>query len=243
MPDTQVNVPAVGRVKKTWVYVGLAAAGSIAAYSYWRRSQDTTAPAPGEGDISAADLTSPDAFVNPGGSTVIPDSSEQPPFTNADWFQRVLDLLEAAGVDRTLASQTLGKYLAGNPLNTAEKLIIQQAKGLLGPPPAGDLPIISAPETPPPSGTGTPPSPVPPSGAPAKVTGLHVHARNANKSVSISWNRASGAAQYAVYRNGGRINIVSVPGATVGPPAAGSYTVKAINSKGVYGAASSALRL
>ncbi len=240
MSDTQVNVPAVGKVKRTWVYAGLAAAGGIAAYSYWRRSQESAVPAPGEGDVSPADMSSPDAFVNPGGSTVIPSDGTSAPFTNADWFQRVLDLLEAAGVDRALASQTLGKYLAGNPLTTAEKLIIQQAKGLLGPPPAGDLPIISAPETPTSTGgTGVSPTPT----RPAQVTGLHVHART-SKTISLSWNRASGAVKYAVNRNGTRINIVLVPAATVGIIKGGAtYTVQAINSKGLYGPASSPLHV
>jgi hypothetical protein len=149
-------------------------------------------------------------------------------------------MLEGVGVDRLFASQTIGKYISGQALTSAEALIVQQAKALLGSPPAGDLPIITAPGTPPPTGgTGGTPTSKPP----GAVTNLHVHKRNANKSVTISWNSASGAVKYAVYRNGARINIVGTTSATVGPPAAGTYTVKAINSKGQYGPSSNALRL
>lgn len=154
-----MNVPAIGKVKKQWVIIGLAVSAGIVGYAWWKNGKGQ--PAASEGDVTADDLayTGVDSFrgaVTAGGSTVsgtVP--GEGPPLTNAEWTQRVVDLLEGVGFDRNFAAATIGKYLAGNPLTTAEAILVQTALGLLGNPPAGALPIIKGnggTTDPPPSG-------------------------------------------------------------------------------------------
>jgi hypothetical protein len=160
MPEPQVTVPAVGKVDRKWVLAGLAAVSGIVVYAYWRRSQAAEEPAPEEGDqYAAGDDYTPDAYIGatqPGGETYDPnDTDTNVPTTNAEWSQRVIDALESVGYDRAAAAQTVGKYLAGQPLNVTEKLTIQVAIAMLGNPPAGSLPIISAPDTPTPTPTPT----------------------------------------------------------------------------------------
>ncbi len=144
MPET-VNVPVVGKTKSTYVLVAGSVAAGIVIWAWIRRGKSQTQPT--EGDVTGQDLTSPDAFAGattPGGSTVI--GSVQPqgaPLTNPEWAQRVVDMLEGVGYDRNLAANTIGKYLAGQPLSTTESLLIRAAIGLLGYPPAGALPIVA----------------------------------------------------------------------------------------------------
>jgi hypothetical protein len=162
-PKGDVKVPGVGNVDRKWVFAGLAASAGIVVYAYWRRSQ-APAESPVEGDqYATGDEYTPDAYIgatSPGGETYDPNDIETNiPTTNAEWSQRVIDALESVGYDRMKAATTVGKYLGGQPLDATEKLIMQVALAMLGNPPAGALPIISAPAgtTPPPNtgGTGT----------------------------------------------------------------------------------------
>lgn len=201
MPDAQVNVPAVGKVDRKWVLAGLAAVSGIVVYAYWRRSQ-APVEAPGEGDeFVTGDDWSPDAYIGataPGGANFDPgDVEDQTPTTNAEWSQRVVDLLEGVGYDRNKAAATVGKYLSGQPLDGTEKLIIQTAIALLGNPPAGALPIIPA--------VGTPPTTTPPSTV-TKLTRptLRVGVGNPRNTIyQLSCNRVAGAIGYMWKRSAG----------------------------------------
>jgi hypothetical protein len=163
MPDT-VKLPVIGPTKKGWVWAGgLAVAGAV-IYSYWR-SSTTPVAAPGEGELTTDDLAytgDVDAFAGartPGGETYDPSiPGDGPPTTNAEWTQRVIDSLEGVGYTRDMAANTIGKYLSGQPLTAAERILIQAAIAIWGNPPAGALPMIDAP-TPPTQPPGTPPSP------------------------------------------------------------------------------------
>jgi hypothetical protein len=151
-PKGDVKVPGVGNVDRKWVFAGLAASAGIVVYAYWRRSQ-APAESPVEGDqYATGDEYTPDAYIGataPGGETYDPNAIETNiPTTNQEWSQRAIDALESVGYTRDKAATTIGKYLAGQPLDLAEKLIIQVAIAMMGNPPAGALPIISAPSTP-----------------------------------------------------------------------------------------------
>lgn len=203
MPE-QVNVPAVGKVDRKWVFAGLAAAAGIAVYAYWRRAGQAQGPAPGsEEQLDEAGYIpsdwSPDAYIGataPGGETYDPTIADTTPLTNAEWTQRVVDMLENVGIDRTKAAQTIGKYLSGQPLDASEKLIIQTAIALLGNPPAGALPIISAPSTP----TTTTPSPATKL---AKPTIRYWAGLRTNTIYGLAWTRSPGAMYYVVQRSAG----------------------------------------
>jgi hypothetical protein len=199
----QVNVPGVGKTNRNWVLAGLAAVAGIVAYAYMRRARDT-GPAPGSDEqLDQAGYIpsdwSPDAYVGatrPGGETYDPTIADTAPLTNADWSQRVVDLLEGAGFDRTKSAATVGKYLAGQPLDASEKLIIQTAIALLGNPPAGALPIISGTSTP----TTTPPSTATKLAKPA----LRYSAGDPrNTNYALAWSHVPGAAWYSLQRSAG----------------------------------------
>jgi hypothetical protein len=161
-PGKPTNVPGIGKVDRKWILAGGAAVAGIILFTYWRNSRLPDEELPEEGaEYAAGDQWTPDAYIGasaPGGETYDPNAiTENVPGTNAEWSQRVIDALESVGYDRNKAATTVGKYLAGQPLDLTEKLIIQTAIAMLGNPPAGALPIISAPSTPttpPPSGGG-----------------------------------------------------------------------------------------
>jgi hypothetical protein len=164
MPEN-INVPAVGKVDRRWVLAGGAAVAGIILFTYWRNARAAGEEPIGEGETYAGDQWTPDAYIGataPGGETYDPgDIEDTTPTTNAEWSQRVVDLLENVGYDRNKAAATVGKYLSGQPLDATEKLIIQTAIALLGNPPAGALPIIpgpTPPTTPPPATTLQPPA-------------------------------------------------------------------------------------
>jgi hypothetical protein len=197
MPET-MQVPAVGKVKRQWVFAGLALSAGIVGYAYWARSRLPAEEAPGEGDAYGGEQWSPDAYAGatePGGSTVEPVEGAAP-LTNADWAQRVTDLLEGAGFERTFAATTIGKYLSGNPLTLSEKLLIQTAIALLGYPPAGALPIVSAPDTP----TTTPPATT--LARPGGVRKISSARRGGGATLVVGWTQVAGATSYDIYLNG-----------------------------------------
>jgi hypothetical protein len=199
MPDTpaapkgDVKLPGVGNVDRKWVLAGGAAVAGIVVFAYWRNSRLPTDPAVEGDQYATGDNYTPDAYVGavqPGGETYDPnDGTTNVPTTNAEWSQLVIDALESVGYDRAKAAQTVGKYLAGQPLDTSEKLIIQVAIAMLGNPPAGALPIISAPAsttTPPPSGTPKPaPKPSTPRGDRVNTTqSIYTYARHFSTTTS-----------------------------------------------------------
>jgi hypothetical protein len=228
MPDT-VKVPGAGNVNKQWLWVGLAAVSGIAVYAYWRRGTET--PAPGEGEYSAGDQWSPDAYAGadaPGGETYDPNEVTSrfiAPVTNAEWTQRVVDMLANAGYDITFAASVIGKYLSGQALTAAEKLVAQTGIAMMGNPPAGALPIISAPE--------------PTAGSATKLSKPTMRAsagdpRNTN--YALAWNAVSGAAFYLVERTSPNRRTVVALGTSRRTPALQrgtrySYRVKAISRR------------
>jgi hypothetical protein len=239
----QVNVPGIGKTNRTWVIGGLAAVAGIVIYAYMRRA-GAQGPAPGSDEqLDQAGYIpsdwSPDAYVGatqPGGETYDPSIVDQSPMTNAEWSQRIVDLLEGVGYDRNKAAATVGKYLAGQPLDASEKLIIQTAIALLGNPPAGALPIISAPATP----TPTTPAPTTGPGAPRLTASFE---KTPYKHWHLKWTRPAGAVAYGVYRRNhasGKYEIVSFTVATGMWVRNGDdwYSVKARNSLNKYGLSS-----
>ena len=153
----QTELPVIGSVDRRWIYAAGFAVGGAVIWAYWRSSRAAT-PVLEEGDVAAEDLAyTPSAFEGariPGGSTVV-DESQPVPFTNADWSQRLLDMLESTGYQRGFIADTLGKYLSGSLLTVVEATLVRTAWALLGKPPqTPDLPILVAPtdQTPPASG-------------------------------------------------------------------------------------------
>ena len=230
MADT-VKVPGVGGVKRTWVLAGGAVVAGIVGYAWWKR-RGAAPPSEEAGPAVPVDqLPAGPGAVSTGGGTT--DSGEVFVTTNAQWTQAVLPLLTDAGWDPGFASVALGKYLAHQALDTREVELVQSALALQGPPPVGTFSIVHAATT---TSTTTPP---PATGRkPATPTGLHVH-KQTRSQVQLSWDHASRALGYGLYRNGHAITFPLHNYATVGNITA-TYTVKAWNQYG-YSAASAPL--
>lgn len=144
-----VELPVIGNVPKTYVYVGGAVIAGIVGYAWFTNSQadEEYVPDDGypydEGDIGYGD----DSYVNPapGGSTVDSepvDPDSLPPTTNGEWTRRAIDQLEAVGYDAKEVARVLGKYLGRRQVTKAEASIIRAAIGVMGPPPQGEYFIL-----------------------------------------------------------------------------------------------------
>lgn len=224
MADT-VKLPAIGQVKKNYVYAGLAAVGGIVIYAYWKsRSQ---AVAPSEGDLvpsGSSDVRTPPSTVDVGTGATI-DETQGAPTDFASWAQRAVQLMTEQGYDPAAVSAALGKLYARLPLNADEARLARTAKGLLGEPPGGSWPITEA-IVPTPSPT-TPKRP----GAP---TGLRVIWQANHKQYVLSWNPVGGATGYGVYRNGQKFAFVNDTNKAIGNQTA-AWTVQAHNAQNLYG--------
>jgi hypothetical protein len=103
-------------------------------------------------------------------------------------------MLANAGFDLTYAASTIGKYLSGQALTAAEKILVQTGLAMMGNPPAGALPVISAPE---------------PTTTPTTTTALTAPTLRAspgdpsNTNYALAWNKIPGAAYYILQRSSG----------------------------------------
>ena len=173
MSDT-IDLPAVGPVKKQWLYVGGALALGIVGYAWYQHAQSAGAA----GDETPVDPEFENYGVDGGGSAggtttgglaytppAETDPDDLPPTTNAAWVQRCVDYLsDVIGFDAQLVSTTLGKYLGRQPLTAVEADLVRTALGAVGSPPVGEYRIImiGTPSTPtPPSTPSTPSTPLP----------------------------------------------------------------------------------
>jgi hypothetical protein len=204
MPE-EIKVPGVGGVDRKWVLAGGAAVAGIVVFAYMRqRSQAGEEELAEEGDqYAAGDDYTPDAYIGatqPGGETYDPNAGEtNTPTTNAEWSQRVVEALTSmSGYTNEMASQTVGKYLAGNPLTLSEKILIQTAIALVGNPPAGAIPIFDVPVP-----TTPTPTPTPTATKLAKPT-LRMSVGNPRNTIyALSWGKVPGTAYYQVKREMG----------------------------------------
>lgn len=199
-----VKVPGVGGVDRKWVLAGGAAVAGIVVFAYIRRSQAGAEEPAGEGDeYVQGDEWTPDAYIGatqPGGETYDPNAGETNlPTNNAEWAQRVVEALTSmSGYTPEMASQTVGKYLAGNPLTLAEKILIQTAIALVGNPPSGAIPIFDIP-------TPTTPTPTP-TPTPTKLATPTMRASagdRSNTNYALAWSKVPGATHYLVKRERG----------------------------------------
>lgn len=152
MADADVKVPGLGQTKKTWVIVGITAAGGFVAYRWWQsRSGASTAAAattavvdpnnPGTGNVAATAQNAPastDSTLSVGVSA--------PPFTdNASWTQAAVNYLSGIGYDPSTVAQALGLFLGRQPLTSDQQNIVRAAEGIEGlPPVGGPYPILSS---------------------------------------------------------------------------------------------------
>jgi len=194
-----VKLPLVGPVPKKWALAGSAVLVGVAYW--WWRSHSASSAAPGVDPAAAADVGSvSDLSYQPAydgsggggssGSSTADQVTAGPPFSsNAAWAQYATDyLVNTLAMDPGAVGQDIGLYLAGLPVSSAQRDVINQAVGYAG------LPPVSGPH-------GYPPS-INVSGSvsgPGSIPGaVHLVAGPATQSaVSVDWQAVTGASGYA----------------------------------------------
>lgn len=239
-----IDIPKVGKLPKTTVYVigGLGAA--YVAYRYYKNYQDNkaaaAAPSPDNTSLTGTDTNfGVDTGAGAGGynypgnfnSSTSSVDQTQTPTTNAQWTQNAVAYAAELGWDTGTVATAVGLYLRGSALTSSQQNIISAVLAGVGSPPVGGpYPII----------TNTSPSP---SSLPAP-TGLKAVA-NADNSVTITFNPVSGAHGYSAVESGlgdaivgysGGAPALKVPG--LQPNKSYTFQVAARNSANTRGALS-----
>lgn len=223
-----INIPKIGRVKKVYVYGGVAVVGILVIVYYRNHAASSSAstdasqqtdpagnvgvidPATGYVEGSPEDLSAltASADFNPAGDSsqgsagsVDTQIDNGPPFTsNAAWSQYVLAHLPQAQDDPSGVASALGAYLAGSKVTPAQHDLIQAAIAL------ADRPPVSGPNGMPPAinvgapltGGQIPPPLRTPPTAPRPVDLTHTNITAT--SVDLHWTEVPGATGYHVYR-------------------------------------------
>lgn len=184
---SDVDVPAVGRVDKKWVYAGVATVAGIVGFAWWKRRSATPSyvpPDPTTGTDSADPVYRNPAPQFTGGG----DAGTLPPTTDPEWSQRVLETLN--WLEPAYLGDILGKYVGGQGLTWEEAAVIRGAWAVVGRPPS-NKPIIMRTD-----GGSTPGVPNT-SMAPSAPSNLHITEVTAS-SVSLAWDPVPGAMDYTV---------------------------------------------
>jgi len=190
MSEATVEVPAVGRVKKQYVYVAAALVAGIVGFAYWRRSSAPVEdfPAYTDEDVISDGVTDTAGGAAGGsassGGTGGGDSSTTPD-SDSEWVMMAREAL-AGSFDDAALSIALGRYIGREGLSQAQQDMVRAAIGSIGYPPGGHYPIT--PDT---------------AGSPStfnEPTGLKATAKTTT-SVTLSWNRVAGASGYSIFRS------------------------------------------
>lgn len=210
MSAESIDVPAVGNVKREYVYAGGALVAGIAGYAWWHArggsSSGKQLVVNGNDVIPATDRVTPPS----GDSNVNVDGTNGKITTNAQWTQFVLDKLAAYGIDPAVASSSLGKWLsrAVGGYTATDVEAIQRAVGVAGYPPEGGPWNIPAVSTPTPNNGGGNGQTM------AKPGGLHVN-RDAQHGVQVVWDADANTDTYRVEvrrKSDGHLYQINVPG-------------------------------
>lgn len=221
MIDGSVDLPAVGRVKKVYLYVPAGLAAVFVAYRWYTAKQEAAAqPAGSDGLYTSADTSEYGLSTTGGatnvtgntGSTVTDGTNPNAIDDNAQWTQKAVERLGNAGYDSATVYAALGEFLARRSLDSSEASIARSALAAAGQPPVGGpYSVIEAAAT----GTATP----------GTVTGLRV-TKAGTDYVNLAWTPVAGVAQYDVYRSGA--------GNTASRAGAGSTTIYGLQPNTTY---------
>lgn len=186
---SEVEVPKVGKLKKSYVIGAVSIAGAYVLYRYYQAHQAAAnAPVVTPPDSLGNDLNPTGGGAPVGSQLGVADPNATPaPLTNAQWTQAAEQYLVSVGYDPSTAAAVLGKYLDRQPLTTSEQTIVRAALAGAGSPPGGTYSVI-------PASSPTVADTAPP-------TGLHVPIKTSNY-IDLAWNPVAGAAKYTLYRNG-----------------------------------------
>jgi hypothetical protein len=219
-----VDNPLKGGTKATWT-IALIAGGGVALYFWWKKRQQaqtaatTTAQAGygygygspagygyGVSPIYGYGQGGPFGWPFAGGYGGYGYQGTPTPTTNSQWFQQALAFLTQNGTSTATAEAALAKYIAGQPVDATQTLIIQEAEAAIGPPPQagpnGFPPNINTSTS---GGGGNAQNP---------VTGLKV-SKPGTTGVDVSWNASSGATSYQVRSSKGNVGMTGATSARI----------------------------
>lgn len=213
MPEV-VDIPRIGKVKRSQIIGGLAVAAAIAGWYWWHARTAVGAAAPPATSDMTGDVVTPSGVVGSGVGGGLSGAGAggeavTAPQTNAEWTARVIADLSAAGRNPAAIYSALGRYLSKAPLSDADIDIVRSAIAAEGTPPVGGpypvTPLIGAhPSTP---GTTRPPGPVTRPWTTTRPHGLLGPKKvyilvGGRTDVMLGWWAVSGATTYLVYVNG-----------------------------------------
>jgi hypothetical protein len=205
MSDATVDLPAVGKVDRRWLWVAGAGAAGILAYAWWRAGRGGSIDMiidPATGSVGGGDQF---ASVGPPGGTVdTREGGSKTPTTNQEWSALVVEALGGVGYEPGYVAGVIGRYLARQPLKPDEVDTVRTAHAMVGPPPVGSYPITAAPEPEP----EPDPEPDPAPKVPAAPKGLKATSISHDR-VTLGWSAVSGASFYRLQRVGGPTHDVS----------------------------------
>jgi hypothetical protein len=227
MADT-VKLPAIGPVKKQWVYIGGAVVLGIVGYAWWSR-RGTAAPT---GEVLPEDIPQDRLPPPTTVGTEEFDTAEVRAIinTNTEWYTSAVEYLSTqGGYDFIFVTTTLGKFLARRPLTQTEANLVQAAKGAVGEPPqGGPWPITLA----------VPPGPTtgPPSARPPQIPIVGIIKLN-RRTIRLTWIKRAGVTSYEVERipggNWRDVGNVSSWQETVTQSGKFAWSVRGKNSAGI----------
>jgi len=166
-----IKLPAIGPVKRQWVYIGGALIIGFVGYAWFNRSKEAPpAEAPLTEEEIPLDREPPSTVV---GEESFEIGDVEVISNNAQWATAAISRLSDIGYDPISASVAVGKFLSRQSLSVTEREMIQGALGFLGPPPqGGPWSVIDAVPSPTPTPT---PTPTPSGGSPGRLVGWHGH--------------------------------------------------------------------
>lgn len=184
-----VDLPAIGNVKKEYIYGGVALVAGIVGFAWWKRRTAPATPAYAADPTNGTDSVNPN-YRNPNPTyTSSPDTAKLPPTTDQEWSQRVLASLN--WLEPGYLGGILGKYLGSQGLTLEEQAVVRAAWAIEGRPPS-NKPIIAD------TGSGTP------GGTPGTVNPPLTAPGNVNVTISgtratASWPSVPGAEWYVIF--------------------------------------------
>lgn len=182
MADT-VNVPVVGRLKSSYVWVGGALLVGVVGFAWISRSRSGAAVVeePSTANTALPDGTPPTVVDS---NLDLTGEGQEVLDTNAKWTIAAVEYLTSIGYDANFVGATLGKYLARRALTSNEQDVVLAAVAAKGPPPVGGPFAI----------TSTPvPNPVPhPPAASAKPRYVTTGRWSPQHPVSYTWMASAG---------------------------------------------------
>jgi hypothetical protein len=229
---SDVDVPKVGKVKRTYLYAGGAAVAGYVLWRYHQASQAAAAPAPdpeSAGTIGADIGSGAGGYYDPNGADGVSGDTTVGTVVSTDqqWYAAALLALEDAGYDTGAAALALGKYLRSEPLTAREQDMVKVALAAAGPPPSGARAVVTD-NSPTPSGLRAP-------------QGLRSGGTPTTAAIPLVWTSVAGASGYVVYRGSAQLGTVTGTSYTatgLSPNTAYTFTVRATNTGGALSPAS-----